>query len=196
MSNIEETKMTDEAFNELIDNFEVVGYLTKYGRKAIKQKVKEMQSRIKELESKLEEANKQLDLDYVDENYIPKQKVKGMQTKIKELEEENGKLRIENAKLRVVRVEYEYGYENTHFITKNNLIQIDRNKYLIEVEEGKFVDVKQLYYESIPKQKVKDVVEEAIEIIDSELFKVIMGDVTKVTRLRYLLKNELLEEGE
>lgn len=116
MSNIEETKMTDEAFVELINNFEVVGHLTEYGRKAIKQKVKEMQSRIKELEKKLEEANKQLDLDYVDENYIQ-------------------------------------------------------------------------------KQKVKDVVEEAIEIIDSELFKVIMGDVTKVTRLRYLLKNELLEEG-
>ena len=28
--------------------------------------------RIKELEAKLEEANKQLDLDYVDKNYIPK----------------------------------------------------------------------------------------------------------------------------
>ena len=38
--------------------------------------------RIKELESKLEEANKQLDLDYVDENYIPKQKIKD---KIEEL---------------------------------------------------------------------------------------------------------------
>ena len=43
-------------------------------------------TRIKELESKLEEANKQLDLDYVDENYIPKQKAKEMQAKIKELE--------------------------------------------------------------------------------------------------------------
>ena len=43
-------------------------------------------ARIKELESKLEEANKQLDLDYVDENYIPKQKAKEMQAKIKELE--------------------------------------------------------------------------------------------------------------
>lgn len=36
---------------------------------------KQDKERIKELESKLEEANKQLDLDYVDENYIPKQKV-------------------------------------------------------------------------------------------------------------------------
>ena len=43
-------------------------------------------ARIKELEKKLEEANKQLDLDYVDENYIPKQKAKEMQAKIKELE--------------------------------------------------------------------------------------------------------------
>lgn len=48
--------------------------------------------------------------------------------------------------------------------------------------------------DSIPKQKVEEVVKEAIEIIDSELFKVIMGDVTKVTRLRYLLEKELLEE--
>ena len=36
----------------------------------------EYRKRIKELEAKLEEANKQLDLDYVDKNYIPKQKVK------------------------------------------------------------------------------------------------------------------------
>jgi len=32
--------------------------------------------RIQELEKELEKANKQLDLDYVDDNYIPKQKVK------------------------------------------------------------------------------------------------------------------------
>ena len=67
--------MSEEAFNELIDNFEVVETLTEYGRKAIKQNVKKLQNRIKELEAKLEEANKQLDLDYVDKNYIPKQKV-------------------------------------------------------------------------------------------------------------------------
>ena len=67
--------MSEEAFNELIDNFEVVETLTEYGRKAIKQNVKKLQNRIKELEAKLEKANKQLDLDYVDKNYIPKQKV-------------------------------------------------------------------------------------------------------------------------
>ena len=80
MSNIEETKMTDEAFNELIDNFEVVGHLTEYGRKAIKQKIKEMQAKIKELEAKLE-FKKYGDLDEIEfeeymSHFIPKQKVK------------------------------------------------------------------------------------------------------------------------
>lgn len=50
MSNIEEDIMSEEAFNELIDNFEIVGTLTEYGRKAIKQNVKKLQKRIKELE--------------------------------------------------------------------------------------------------------------------------------------------------
>ncbi len=47
----------------------------------------EDKKKIKELEAKLEEANKQLDLDYVDENYIPVQKVID---KIDELEEKMG----------------------------------------------------------------------------------------------------------
>ena len=42
--------MTEEAFNEIIDNFEVVAYLTEYGRKGIKENVKKLQARIKELE--------------------------------------------------------------------------------------------------------------------------------------------------
>ena len=54
MSNIEEDIMSEEAFNELIDNFEIVGTLTEYGRKAIKQNVKNLQKRIKELEQKNE----------------------------------------------------------------------------------------------------------------------------------------------
>lgn len=46
----------------------------------------------------------------------------------------------------------------------------------------------------ISKEKVKDVVKEAIEIIESEQFKIIMGDMTKVGRLRWLLEEELLED--
>lgn len=57
MSNIEEDIMSEEAFNELIDNFEIVGTLTKYGRKAIKQNVKNLQKRIKELEEENRKLN-------------------------------------------------------------------------------------------------------------------------------------------
>ena len=74
--------------------------------------------------------------------------------KIKELEEENKKLKI-------VSAENTYGNENTYFITKRDLARIDTNKYLIEIKEGKFVDAKQLYLDSlnsIPKQEVKDVI--------------------------------------
>lgn len=57
--------ISEEAFNELIDNFEVVETLTEYGRKAIKQNVKKLQKRIKELE----EENKKYIVQLTDEQY-------------------------------------------------------------------------------------------------------------------------------
>ena len=45
-------------------------------------KQKQEKQRIQDLESKLEEANKQLDLDYVDKNYIPVEKVKDLKESI------------------------------------------------------------------------------------------------------------------
>ena len=82
MSNIEENIMSEEAFNELIDNFEVVETLTDYGRKAIKQNVKKLKTRIQELE----EENKKLlenSLDVIND-MIPKQKIKDLLTEIQE----------------------------------------------------------------------------------------------------------------
>lgn len=72
--------ISEEAFNELIDNFEVVETLTEYDRKAIKQNVKKLQKRIKELEEEnkiyvLNGNNIKLEL-YIKEKYTPKQKVK------------------------------------------------------------------------------------------------------------------------
>ena len=85
-SNLEEDIMSEEAFNELIDNLEVVETLTLYGRKGIKENVKKLQKKIKELEV-LEDDLKDKRVVYIDtpefaENYIPKQKVKD---KIEEL---------------------------------------------------------------------------------------------------------------
>lgn len=49
------------------------------------------------------------------------------------------------------------------------------------------------YTDSIPVQKVKETVKEVIELIESEQFKIIMGDMTKVGKIKYLLE-QLLEE--
>lgn len=71
--------MSEEAFNELIDNFEVVEKLTEYGRKAIKQNVKRLQKRIKELEEALLKVkDKNTTLFITCRNSIPKQKLKDL----------------------------------------------------------------------------------------------------------------------
>lgn len=76
--------ISEEAFNELIDNFEVVETLTEYGRKAIKQNVKKLQKRIKELEEENKKLKAKIDVtnwqektvyESLKEKYIPKQKV-------------------------------------------------------------------------------------------------------------------------
>lgn len=86
--------MTEEAFNEIIDNFEVVAYLTVYGRRGIKENVKRLQKengdlreKVKELDAKNDEILKDLysanciisDLS----DSIPKQKIKDLKESIK-----------------------------------------------------------------------------------------------------------------
>ena len=98
-SNIEKDIMSEEAFNELIDNFEVVETLTEYGRKAIKQNVKKLQTRIKELEEALLKVkDKNTTLFITCRNSIPKQKIKD---KIEELK---------NAKRETTRENWHYIY--------------------------------------------------------------------------------------
>ena len=96
-SNLEEDIMNEEAFNELIDNLEVVETLTLYGRKGIKENVKKLQKKIKELEV-LEDDLKDKRVAYIDtpefaENYIPVQKVKD---KIEELKKDYEDSKDEN----------------------------------------------------------------------------------------------------
>ena len=55
VANIEDEIMSQEAFNELIDNFEVVATLTMYGRKSIKHYVKEMQAELERKDKRIKE---------------------------------------------------------------------------------------------------------------------------------------------
>lgn len=59
--------MSEEAFNEIIDNFEVVAYLTEYGRRGIKENVKRLQKENEEKDKQIDELVKYIDSNnYVD----------------------------------------------------------------------------------------------------------------------------------
>ena len=58
------------------------------------------------------------------------------------------KLQEENRRLKIIRYSNEWGTESIHLITKNDLVEINTNKYMIEIENGKFVDLKQVYQEN------------------------------------------------
>ena len=111
---------------------------------------------------------------------------------------ENEELKSENRRLKVIRYSREYGTENIHLITKSDLVEINTNKYFIEIQDGKFVDLKQVYQENeelkeiyrsekkmkneyiklyqdlllkeniIPIQKVKDKIEDKIAEIEAD----------------------------
>ena len=67
---------------------------------------------------------------------------------IEKLQKENEELKSENRRLKVIRYSTEYGTENIHLITKSDLVEINTNKYFIEIQDGKFVDLKQVYQEN------------------------------------------------
>ena len=74
----------------------------------MQQQINEKDSRIQELEEELEKANKQLDLDYVDDNYITKEKVKDKIEKYnRKMEEDVGrpKRKIEKMKCGICKKE-------------------------------------------------------------------------------------------
>lgn len=100
-------------------------------------------------------------------------------TKCNKLIIENAKLKEENEELKYIRYDTPYGTETIHLIPESNLIEINTHKYMIEVEPGKFVDLKQVYLENkklneykenyIPIQEIKDIIEELNRKIDKSI---------------------------
>lgn len=58
------------------------------------------------------------------------------------------KLQKENEKLKNIRYYTPYGTETIYLIPESDLIKINTQKYMIEIEPGKFVDLKQVYLEN------------------------------------------------
>lgn len=69
--------------------------------------------------------------------------------KIKELQKEN-------AELKNIRYDTPYGTETIHLIPESNLIEINTQKYMIEVEPGNFVDLKQVYLDNKKLNEYKE----------------------------------------
>lgn len=126
---------------------------------------------------------------------------------VEELQKENENLSHENRKLRTIRYDTTYGVESIYLITKRDLVEINTNKYFIEIQDGKFVDLKQVYQENeklnkykenyISVQKVKDKIEE------EKLPLTIVGGRKNKKTLEYGIKlgrrqalQELIEERE
>ena len=80
--------------------------------------------------------------------YIIKEEIERYKEYIEKLQKENEELKSENRRLKVIRYSTEYGTENIHLITKSDLVEINTNKYFIEIQDGKFVDLKQVYQEN------------------------------------------------
>lgn len=114
------------------------------------------------------------------------------------------KLQKENEKLKNIRYDTPYGTETIHLIPESNLIEINTHKYMIEVEHGKFVDLKQVYLENkklneykenyIPIQKIKDNIKGLDNVSYAEELEDIMNreNYTITELIQYVLK-ELLD---
>lgn len=126
---------------------------------------------------------------------------------IEKLQKENENLSHENRKLRTIRYDTAYGVESIYLITKRDLVGINTNKYFIEIQDGKFVDLKQVYQENeklneykenyIPVQKVKD------KIKEEKMPLTIVGGIRNKKMLEYGISlgrmqvlQELIEERE
>lgn len=132
---------------------------------------------------------------------------------IEKLQKENENLSRENRKLRTIRYDTAYGVESRYLITKRDLVEINTNKYFIEIQDGKFVDLKQVYQENeklneykenyIPVEKVKDKIE---EILNNKEYRIVFegnaefpDDATIINAQKYIKlekMQELIEERE
>lgn len=89
-----------------------------------------------------------------------------------ELEKENEKLQKENEKLREIRNTTAYGIETVNLIPKSRLVEINTNRYMIEIEAGKFVDLKQVYQENEELKSKNKRINEKIKELNNKINKV------------------------
>lgn len=63
-------------------------------------------------------------------------------------------------KLSLIRQETKYGYENVYIMTEDRLVTIELNKFIVEIANGEFVDIRKLYddyKDSVSKEAIRNI---------------------------------------
>lgn len=91
---------------------------------------------------------------------------------IEKLQKENNRLRYENCRLKTIRYATDFGTESIHLIPESSLVEINTNRYMIEIEAGKFVDLKQVYQENEELKSKNKRINEKIKELNNKINKV------------------------
>lgn len=86
-------------------------------------------------------------------NEEEKKAIEKLQKENNRLRYENCRLRYENCRLKTIRYATDFGTESIHLIPESSLVEINTNRYMIEIENGRFVDLKQVYQENVELKK-------------------------------------------
>ena len=78
---------------------------------------------------------------------------------IEKLQKENKKLKNINNRLRYIRNTNNNIIENIYLIDKT-IMPIEKNKFIIEMENGNFIDVNEIYINYINKDKIRNKIKE------------------------------------
>lgn len=81
------------------------------------------------------------------------QALKTVLNELDRLQKENNRLIYENYRLKTIRYTTAFGTESIHLIPESDLVEINTNRYMIEIENGRFVDLKQVYQENVELKK-------------------------------------------
>lgn len=98
--------------------------------------------------------------------------IKNVLEYLEKLKKENNRLRYENCRLKTIRYATYFGTESIHLIPESSLVEINTNRYMIEIEAGKFVDLKQVYQENEELKSKNKRINEKIKELNNKINKV------------------------
>lgn len=116
--------------------------------------------------------------------------IKNVLEYLEKLKKENNRLRYENCKLKTIRYTTDFGTESIHLIPESDLVKINTNRYMIEIENGRFVDLKQVYQENVKLKKENEELKK-FHIQDNKHLDFIMKNSIPVEKVKDKIEKEI-----